>query len=436
VYESVSTDTRNIPAGSLFVALKGERFDAHDFLEQAVSKGASALLVSSETELAVPQIIVGDTRKALGGLANLWRRQFSIPFIAVTGSNGKTTVKEMLAAILSQLGETLATEANLNNDIGVPLTLLRLRPHHSYAVIEMGANHPGEISYLASLAEPQTALITNAAPAHLEGFGDLQAVAAAKAEIYAAVPETGQAIINADDAFASYWREQARHCQRVEFGFTDAADVVGDWFSQENLLQVETRLGACAIRMPLYGRHNASNALAAAAAALSVGVGPQEIRQGLENMKPVQGRLYPRPGLFGMHILDDTYNANPYSLKAAIEVLCAMPGRAWLVLGDMAELGRDAAQFHSEVGVLAKESGVERLYALGKFAAEAVTAFGENARLFDSADDLVVAVCEQANAEVNVLVKGSRAMHMERVVLKLLDEQQRAAAIPQQAQRH
>lgn len=430
LYEFISTDTRNIQAGSLFVALKGDRFDAHAFLDQAVAKGAAALMVSSAANLAVPQIIVNDTRKALGDLARLWRRQFSIPIIAVTGSNGKTTVKEMLAAILSQLGETLATEGNLNNDIGVPLTLLRLRSHHCYAVIEMGASHAGEIKYLSSIAQPQTALITNAGPAHLEGFGSMQAVAAAKAEIYSAVPETGQAIVNTDDAFASYWRDQTRHCQRVEFGFSSNADVRGDWFPQENLLHIETRLGACDIRMPLFGHHNACNALAAAAAALSVGVGPQEIRQGLEAMQPVQGRLYPRQGLLGMEILDDSYNANPGSLKAALQVLCSLPGRAWLVMGDMAELGEDAKRFHYEMGALAKQSGVERLYALGKLAAEAVTAFGRNARLFDNVDELVVAICEQADAKVNLLVKGSRTMHMERVVAKLLDEQQ-LAAMPQ-----
>ncbi|MBN1378470.1 MAG: UDP-N-acetylmuramoyl-tripeptide--D-alanyl-D-alanine ligase [Gammaproteobacteria bacterium] len=435
IYESISTDTRNIQAGSLFVALKGDRFDAHSFLDQAIAKGAAALLVTSESKLAVPQIVVADTRKALGNLARLWRQQFSIPVIAVTGSNGKTTVKEMIAAILSRLGETLSTEGNLNNDIGVPLTLLRLRSHHCYAVIEMGANHAGEIRYLSSIAQPQTAIITNAAPAHLEGFGSLQTVAESKAEIYSAIPATGQAIINADDAFASYWREQTSHCQRVEFGFSADADVRGDWFARENLLQIETRLGVCEARLPLFGQHNASNALAAAAAALSVGVGPQEIQQGLESMKPVQGRLYPRQGPFGMEILDDSYNANPGSLKAALNVLRAMPGRAWLVLGDMAELGQDARQLHYEMGLLAKGLGVERLFALGTLAAEAVAAFGENARLYNNADELITALCEQAGSEVNVLVKGSRAMRMEQVVAKLLDEQ-RTAGLPRQVRGH
>lgn len=430
VYESVSTDTRQLQAGSLYVALKGEHFDAHAFLAQAAAKGAAALLVEAESSLALPQIVVADTRRALGDLARLWRRQFTLPLIAVTGSNGKTTVKEMLAAILGQLGETLATEGNLNNDIGVPLTLLRLRPHHCYAVVEMGANHSGEIGYLASVAEPHTALITNAGPAHLEGFGSLPEVARAKAEIYSALPETGQAIINADDAYAPFWREQTTHCQRIEFGLDTEADVRGEWFARENLLRIETRIGSSDIRLPLYGRHNASNALAAAAAALSIGVGPQEIKQGLETMQPVRGRLCPRPGIGGMEILDDSYNANPGSLAAALNVLCSMPGRAWLVLGDMAELGRDGERLHRDMGRLARESGVERLFALGKLTAEAVAAFGDRGRLFNDVDELVDELIGLSGTDVNVLVKGSRAMRMELVVAKLVDERQ---AVPKQS---
>lgn len=435
VYESTSTDTRNIQAGALFIALKGEHHDAHRFIDQAAAKGAAALLVSSESKMSIPQIVVADTRKALGDLAALWRRQFSTPLIAVTGSNGKTTVKEMLLAILSGLGDTLATEGNLNNDIGVPLTLLRLRPHHRYAVIEMGANHSGEIAYLASMAQPHSAVITNAAPAHLEGFGSLQAVAEAKAEIYSALPPSGHAVVNADDAFASYWRDQTTHCHRIEFGFDKSADVRGDWFARENLLQVDTRLGTCEIRMPLFGRHNASNALAATAAALSVGLGPQDISRGMESMRPVQGRLYPRQGVGGIQILDDSYNANPASLKAALQVLCSLPGRHWLVLGNMAELGQASEKLHHEMGLLAKALGVQRLFTLGELAAHAAKAFGDNAGLFDDADQLASALLGEANAETNILIKGSRAMRMEQVVAKLIEEQ-RVATTPQQAGGH
>lgn len=430
VYESISTDTRNMQPGSLFVALKGDHFDGHTFLDQAVAKGAAALMVTDKSKLAVPQIVVHDTRKALGELATYWRQQYTIPVIAVTGSNGKTTVKEMLYAILSQLGDTLATEGNLNNDIGVPLSLLRLRAHHKYAVIEMGANHAGEIEYLSSVTRPDIAIITNAGPAHLEGFGSLADVAEAKSEIYTSLIDSGIAIINADDDFAPLWREKSQHCQQIEFGFAAEADVRGEWFERENILTIITRLGVCEIHLPLFGKHNASNALAAAAAVFSLGLSPQEVQRGLEAMKPVHGRLYPRQGVLGIQILDDSYNANPASLRAALRVLCAMSGEAWLVLGDMAELGKDAKKMHREMGLLAKESGVKRLFAIGELAAETVAAFGNNADFFNDVDSLVAALCMDASPDINVLIKGSRNMQMEQVVAKLLVEQP-MSALPQ-----
>lgn len=423
-FHGASTDSRQLQAGELFVALRGERFDGHAFVSQAVTAGARAVMVDHECNINATQIVVPDTRLGLGALAALWRRQFSLPLVAVTGSNGKTTVKEMLASILKRLGETLVTQGNLNNDIGVPLTLLRLRSDHRYAVIEMGANHPGEIRYLAGLAQPDVGLITNAGPAHLEGFGDIRGVATAKGELFGQLGESQTAVINADDTYAPLWREIAARCRRLEFSLEhDSVAVKGDWDPSGNRLVIETAQGSCDVRLHVPGVHNARNALGAAAAAAAVGAGPAEIKAGLEAVQPVKGRLYPRAGAYGMKILDDTYNANPESLRAALEVVTAMPGEAWLILGDMGELGAAGPELHARMGEWAFRHGIRRLFTLGPLSAVAAGQFGANAETFtvDQAQALIDSVRAAAERRadhtgVNLLVKGSRAMRMERIV--------------------
>jgi UDP-N-acetylmuramoyl-tripeptide--D-alanyl-D-alanine ligase len=429
-FQRASTDSRQLQAGDLFIALRGARFDGHDFLNQAVAGGARAVMVDHECDVNVAQIVVPDTRLGLGALAKLWRRRFTLPVIAITGSNGKTTVKEMLASILKRLGETLVTQGNLNNDIGVPLTLLRLRDDHRYAVIEMGANHPGEIRYLAGLAEPDVGLVTNAGPAHLEGFGDIEGVARAKGELFGQLSEAQIAVINADDQYAPLWRETASSCRRLEFGLEhgDVA-VKGAWQPALNRLLIDTAQGSCEIALPVPGIHNARNALAAAAAAAAVGAGPAEIKAGLEAMQPVKGRLYPRAGVRGMKILDDTYNANPDSLRAALEVVAAMPGEAWLILGDMGELGAAGPELHARMGELAARHGIRRLFALGPLSALAAEHFGADARRYAAnqfqalIDDVREAAAHSPGITINLLVKGSRAMRMERIVTGLLAEE-------------
>lgn len=420
--QSVSTDTRQIVAGDLFIALQGENFDAHQFIDQAVDSGAAAVMVNKTVTTKLPQIVVSDTKIGLGKLAQLWRQQFQLPVIGVTGSNGKTTVKEMLGVILGRLGDTLLTEGNLNNEIGVPLTLLRLREWHRYAVVEMGANHPGEIRYLTNLVQPQVALINNAAPAHLEGFGSIEGVARAKAEIYESLKPQDHAIINADDAYAGFWREKTKHCRRVEFGLQAHTDVQGAWNRQANTLHVKTLTSEATVQLPLPGEHNARNALAAIATTMAVGASLDEICQGLEAMQPVAGRLVPYAGVNGVHILDDTYNANPASIEAGLNVLCGMPGEAWLILGDMAELGPGTEQLHAQVGVLAKKLGVARLFAIGKASVAAVDEFGDGATFYNEMPSLIEAVVTASIAGVNILVKGSRTMHMEQVVAELVNK--------------
>ena len=429
----VSTDTRAIAAGQLFIALRGERFDAHDFLAPAVASGATALLVADETKLpaGVSAVVVDDTRLALGRLAAAWRAQFDIPVIAVTGSNGKTTTKEMIAAILkAAFGDAvLATRGNLNNDIGLPLTLLGLNATHRAAVIEMGMNHPGEIAYLAPLGAPTVALVTNAQRAHLEGMGDLDEVAREKGSIFAGLQEKGIAVINADDAYAETWRAMAApHAVRT-FGVDHAADVFGKvrQHGLETALEVCAQEGEAAIRLSIPGRHNARNAMAAAAACLAAGLPLSAVLAGLESFAGVKGRLQRRSGKNGAEILDDTYNANPDSVRAGIDVLAATIGRKLLVLGDMGEIGEASGQYHDEIGGYAKSQGIDRLYALGDAAQQAVRNFGEGARHYCNVEKLIAAVDKELGPETTVLVKGSRFMKMERVADALA-----AVATPQE----
>lgn len=420
----VSTDTRSIARGDLFVALVGPRFDGHAFLKEAAAKGAVGALVSQAVAGELPTVQVADTRLALGRLAAHWRNQFAIPLVAVTGSNGKTTVKNMIAAILGETGKGLATQGNLNNDIGVPLTLLRLRADDRYAVIEMGMNHPGEIDYLARLARPTIALINNAAAAHLAGLGSVEAVARAKGEIYAGLDADGIAIVNADDAYADLWRDLAAPHQVLSFGLDRPADVSADYELEADgsTIHLRTPQGGISMRLSLLGRHNVMNALAASSAALAAGASLADIQAGLEKLKSVSGRLEVKRGARGARVLDDTYNANPGSLAAGVEVLKAATGERLLVLGDMGELGEAARDIHRRVGLLAKSLGIERLYAVGELTKEAVDAFGPGAQHFASHEALIEGVRACLRADMTVLVKGSRLMKMERVVAGITED--------------
>ena len=419
-FTGVSTDTRTLAAENLFFALTGPRFDGHDHVAEAQARGAAAAAVSRPVDCALPLLQVEDTRRALGDLARQWRDRFAIPVVGITGSNGKTTVKEMLAAILAAQGPVLATQGNLNNDIGVPLTLARLAPEHRSAVIEMGANHAGEIAYLAQQARPTVAIVTNAGPAHLEGFGSLEGVARAKGELFAGLDATAVAVINADDRFAPLWRDLARDRAVLSFGLDAPADVTARYAttSAGTQLELETPQGSIALCLPLLGRHNARNALGAAAAALAAGADLAHIRTGLEGLTSVAGRLQRKRRVDGGLVIDDTYNANPASLQAAIDVLRELPGERWLVFGDMAELGSDAAALHAEVGSYARAAGIERLFSLGDLARQAALAFGGTA--FDDFDALLSALRSALRTDVSILVKGSRRMGMERVVQALI----------------
>ncbi len=417
--DGVSTDTRSLQKGELFIALSGPNFDGNGFAEHALQDGAAACLLERDMGVT-PALIVDDSRRALGLLAQNWRQRFSLPLVAVTGSNGKTTVKEMLAAIFAQKGQVLATRGNLNNDIGMPLTLLRLNSSYAYAVIEMGANHAGEIAYLSKLAAPNVALITNAAAAHLEGFGSLEGVAQAKAEIYSGLSEQGCAVINADDAFAPLWRQKVADENKelgcLSFGLDSSAEVRADWPPLDGRVKFKTPSGGFEFRLPLLGRHNLMNALAAAAAAIGAGVDSAAIQAGLESVQAVPGRLQLKIGIAGSRILDDTYNANPASMNAALEVLQDFSGRHFLALGDMGELGGNEKTLHAQTGEQARASGVQRLYTLGTLSRVTASAFGEQAQSFSNHSSMLERLREDLAADVTLLVKGSRRMQMDKIV--------------------
>jgi UDP-N-acetylmuramoyl-tripeptide--D-alanyl-D-alanine ligase len=422
-FGAVSTDTRTLGPQALFVALKGERHDGHDFLAQAVERDIAGALVHSTEKLPpkLPALVVDDTRLALGRLSAYWRGKFSAPLVALTGSNGKTTVKEMLASILraaSTEDAVLATRGNLNNDIGVPLTLFELRSGHRYAVVEMGMNHAGEIRYLARLAAPDVALINNAGPAHIEFFGSVEAIARAKGEIFEGLKPGGTAVINADDRHAGIWRDLAGSRRIVNFGIERPAEVSATyrlrWLESE--IVVRTPLGEAQAVLKAPGLHNVRNALAASAAAVALQVPAPAIARGLERYSGIKGRLQKKAGLNGATLIDDTYNANPESARAAIAVLAQAPGDKLLVLGDMGELGSGAAEMHAEIGRYAREQGIGRLLALGEHSAHAVRAFGAGARHFARIEDLLAEVGNALSPSVTALIKGSRFMQMERVV--------------------
>ncbi len=422
-FDSVSTDSRSIASGQLFIALRGETYDAARFAADTLAKGAAGVVLNhyGAPELK-PSIVVEDTRIALGKLAAHWRQKFSIPLAAITGSNGKTTVKEMLAAILrTEAGDAncvLATEGNLNNDIGCPLTLLRLRSGHRFAVLEMGMNHFGELTYLTHLARPTVALVNNAQSAHVGLLGSLDAIAKAKGEIYQGLRSDGVAVINADDPYAGQWRSMNTACRVVDFGFAASAEVRGQSAGEQSgqMLSIHTPKGEVSVRLQLAGEHNARNALAAAACALAMGASLHAIEQGLAGFTGVKGRLENKAGHNGALFIDDTYNANPDSVRAAIAVLTQRPGKKILVLGDMRELGDESAALHAQVGLAARQAGVDRLLALGDWSKSSVQAFGAGALHYERIEELLADLENELAPDVTVLVKGSRAMKMERVV--------------------
>jgi UDP-N-acetylmuramoyl-tripeptide--D-alanyl-D-alanine ligase len=428
-FDSVGTDSRRDCTGQLFVALRGERFDAHDFVAEARAHGAAAALVDHGLDLDIPQWQVDDTRLGLGRLAAAWRDRFAGRVAAITGSNGKTTVKEMLAAILAQEGTTRATQGNLNNDIGMPLTLLGARDE-SFLVLEMGANHAGEIAYMTAIGRPQVALITNAGRAHLEGFGSLEGVARAKGEIAQGLPADGIFVVPGDSPFTPLWRQLAGGRVLRTFALDTPADLTASadsiavaWGPEGFRTRFVARAGETELPLALRlaGAHNVRNALAAVGAALALGVGPQSVQDGLAGLAPVPGRLCPRRA-GALRVIDDTYNANPDSIAAAVAVLVGLPGRHWLVLGDLGELGPRSLDLHREVGERARAAGVERLATVGRLSAAASEAFGPGAQHFPDQTSLVEAL-EGALAEDDlVLVKGSRTARMERVVAALLGE--------------
>ncbi len=426
-FSAVSTDTRAILPGDLFLALKGEKFDGAAFAGQAIASGAAGVMVNEDAAtLASPAIRVADTRIGLGRLAAHWRNRFSIPIVAITGSNGKTTVKEMTADILGAVAggrdAVLATEGNLNNDIGCPLMLLRLREKHRHAVLEMGMNHFGEIRYLTQLARPDVALVNNAQLAHVGLLGSVGAIAEAKGEIFEGLSENGTAIINLDDPYADYWKGLNAGRRVRTFGFHAEADVRGAWDEQGALVIHAREAGEVSVNLKVPGEHNARNALAAAACALSVGVGLPAIAQALSGFAGVKGRLQRKAGLHGARFIDDTYNANPDSTRAALAVLSREKDHKYFVLGDMGELGDEAAALHAQVGLEARQAGVEKLFGLGELSKEAVRAFGTGGMHFERIEELLAEVENALTPDVTVLVKGSRTMRMERVVNSLTEE--------------
>lgn len=425
---AVTTDTRKVTAGCLFIALKGERFDAHDFAADAVANGAAALLVSKRLQIDVPQVVVSDTRIALGQLAAWVRQQTGARVVALTGSSGKTSVKEMTAAILRQCGETLYTAGNLNNDIGVPLTLLRLTAAHQYAVIELGANHQGEIAWTTSLTRPESALVNNLAAAHLEGFGSLAGVAKAKGEIFLGLPATGTAIINVESNDWPRW--QALLEQQRVWRFSAAPEAEADFYAadvtvtaQGTAFTLHTPQGATPVLLPLPGRHNVANALAASALALSVGAPLSAIAQGLASLQAVPGRLFPISLGPQKLLLDDSYNANVGSMTAAAQVLADMPGFRVMVTGDMAELGAEAVACHRQVGEAARQAGIDKVLSVGALSQHLSDASGVGEHFSDKAALSARLLALLAEHQViTVLVKGSRSAAMEQVIQTLQEK--------------
>ncbi len=425
-YGAVATDSRTLAPGSLFVALRGPNFDGREFVAAAAARGAIGAIVDRPVPHALPQVVVADALRALQQLGQAWRAEFTMPIVAVGGSNGKTTVKEMTAAILSRMGLVMATHGNLNNHIGVPVTLMRLEASHRSAVIEMGANRIGDVAELVVLARPTVGLITNAGAEHLEGFGNLDGVAQGEGEMVSCLDGAATAVINADDAYAGYWRGIAAARRLTTFGVHADADFTtkdsaqgierGEFVTRFTL---ECPLGRRPITLKAGGAHNIGNALAAAAAASAAGASLEEIALGLADFRAVAGRLQLKPGARDSWIIDDSYNANPSSVRAGLEVLRSLPGTTWLVLGDMAELGEFAEDSHAHMGAYARDCGIKRLFAVGPQSSRAVETFGSGAEWFSDVDSLTRRLQAELGPGVTVLIKGSRINRLERVVQAL-----------------
>ena len=422
--DAIATDTRALPGGdALFVALKGERFDGHAHVQAAAEGGCVAALVAQPQAVDIPQVVVADTQRALGSLAAAVQAGRATKVLAVTGSNGKTTVKTLLLSILRQLGGAYANPGNRNNEIGLPLAVLEAPDDARFAVYEMGAGKPGDIAYLCAIARPDVALVNNVAAAHLERMGSLLGVAQTKGAIYQALPDDGVAVVNADDAFAVYFSERLRGRRMIRFGIEAAAEVSARAIQagiDGSRFVLVTPAGETDVALPLAGRHNVRNALAAAAMAMAVGAGLDQIRAGLEASERVAGRLVARPLRSGALLIDDSYNANPGSLAAAIDTLAEGGGEAWLVLGDMRELGADEVALHAEVGARARAAGIARLFTLGPLSAHAGAAFGAGAAHFEAHEALLQALAPALRPGVRVLVKGSRGSAMDTIVAALL----------------
>ena len=419
--DSIVSDSRRVHYGALFAALRGSQVDGHEYAESAMNLGAAALLVDHRLDLEIPQLIVADVLIAMGRLARELRDRLDPVVIGITGSNGKTSVKEMLASILRLDDEVLATRGNFNNELGLPLSLFELQPKHRYAILEMGAGKAGDIAYLAQIARPDVGLVTNIGPAHLQGFGDEEGVARAKGELYSALPAGGWAIINADEPWAAGWQEKCTASHVLTFGSDSDNDIHLDQRNGKSRLQ--TPQGSFEFELALPGQHNLVNAAAAAAAAQALQVPMDQIRQGLENMQPVPGRLNLLHTAAGWTVIDDTYNANPASLYSALQVLANMQGRSWLVLGDMKELGKSSRKMHVEVGDAARALGVSRIFATGEMSQSTVDTFGEGASHYPDRESLVEALHAELRPGVNCLVKGSRSMGMEAVVVAITGDQ-------------
>ncbi len=434
---SVSIDTKTLMPGQLYVAIKGKNFDGNDFVAEAEKAGAIAAIVRKGVNANIPHIGVDDTRLALAELAGIWRRNVgpSLAVVGITGSNGKTTVKEMVAAILSVNGDTLFTQGNLNNDIGVPLTLLRLKEQHRYAVIEMGANHPGEIEYSSYYVQADVAIITNVGAAHIEGFGSVEGVSKAKGEIIQTLKHDGVAVLNRDDDYFDYWQSVAGTRKIVSFGLNDQATVKAQAVKTEivdnafaTTFELVTDEGVLTVNLKLAGQHNVVNALAATAACRALKIDVQQIKQGLEMVKPVTGRLQPLVSRFGNIVIDDTYNANSASLKAGLDVLASCTGKRWLILGAFGELGPESVKIHKEMGHLIKSSGVVRLLATGADARNTVDSFGAGAEFFNTQTALIEVMRKELKGDEVLLVKGSRSQRMENVVAALVENYRSVSA--------
>lgn len=425
-FNAVSTDSRTVTSGDLYIAIKGDNFDGHDFVQQAAEKGAVAAVVSHQVDAEIPLLVVDDTRLALGQLATTHRQAMPAKVVAVTGSCGKTTTKTLLASVFSQAGNTLSNQKSFNNEVGVPLTLLSIRPEHEYAIVEMGASGAGDIAYLTHMGQPSVAMITCAKPVHLDGFGDLDGVACGKGEIFQGLPSDGVAIINQDDHYADFWKKLAGHHRVVTFSMQGKrADIMASNIKLDDVgrasFTLTTPAGKADIYLQLLGEHNVVNALATAAAAYASELTIANIQAGLQQAAAHDRRLSEKAGIKGVVVIDDSYNANPQSVEAAIAVLASRQGESVLVLGDMLELGPEASKYHQLIGEKAQEYGIGRIYCYGDLTRHTAEAFGENGYYFTDQDELIHSLKDYVSQGMVVLVKGSNAMKMDRITAALME---------------